>query len=390
VISAQAAQRTKSGPALLVRPRKPQVMGPVEFRPPSQSPVPDERITVGRILKREYASCARSGCPELFEVSLRPGRPRRFCGDTCRRAAQRGSKRAATPRPPDLRSFSWRLHQAILASGLKLEEISDRLDREDGVDLPPSTLSNWRNGGTPQRRDDRDLRVYALERVLALNRRALLSLLDPPGVPAVGPPADEPPADPYARLRRLRKQVGLLGGVDGYITTRVRERFVVGAGDRHRYRQVLQTVLATDPNTDCYWMFAAADHPMEALRLVPIAGCRIGRRIQQGRLIAAELLFDRILRPDEEHTFEFRAEFPDGPDPEPFVRRWTSPPGLPALDSLELEVRFEVTPREVLACRWAADDQPPVDDVPVPVHDGVATLSLHHPVPGLYGLRWTS
>src|SRR5512133_1573466 len=109
--------------------------------------------------------CAYQPCNRTLPVQPGPGRPRRFCSSTCRRLAGKQARTAVQaparrPRPP-LGSFSTRLRASIADRGLKLASIARRLHEEDGIDVSPSTLSNWQNGRPPRRTPEDDERIYA-------------------------------------------------------------------------------------------------------------------------------------------------------------------------------------------------------------------------------------
>lgn len=322
-----------------------------------------------------------------------PGHPRRFCSEDCRRAARRDARSGSPQRIrcslPNT-AFGERLGVGIRDSGLSLEAICAKATVEDGVDLSPSTVSNWSHGRTPRPSPERDNRVHALERILGMSRGELLLLLTAsrPAAPLEPRPTGGPPAAPHQQLLALRDRVGRLGGVDGYVTTSVKERYVIGRDRQPRYRMVEQTIRATDDHTDCYWLFASADDRDAQITLRTVPPCRVGRRIQHGSLMAAELLFDKTLTRGDVHTFAFRLDSVELPHPPAFVRRWTSPPGQPALDALQMEVKFEARPRAVWECEWPTEYARPVDLLAVRLDAGVARLTRTHAAPSLIGVRW--
>ena len=364
-----------------------QVDGLNYFRPDDQVAITPERAEVAAILAEDTRPCQRTGCSNHFSRSPGPGRPRRFCSSSCRRADRHdaGKPRLASAPP----GFAGILAEAITRSRLTLTEICDRLAGEDGVALARTTLHNWCTGTRPQRRPRLHEQLCALERVLGLRRGTLLLQLDP-GTPAddATPSAPEPSVAPRAQVRTLRQRVRRLGGVDGYLTTEVSERCTVSPDRNGHFRQVVQTVLATGEHTDCYWLFAAADHSGEEVNLSMLRSCRLGRKVRYGDVLALELLFDTKLRRGQEHTFGFRLTMPRGPQPVESVRRWTSPPGQPTLDRFELAVTFSTPPLRVFESVWPTETSDPDDRRPVPLDAGTARMALDHPAPAVVGLRW--
>lgn len=130
--------------------------------------------------------------------------------------------------------------------------------------------------------------------------------------------------------------------------------------------------------------FTAATLADLARRLAPLES-RPRRLVPRGDLVAAELLFDRILKPGESHTFDFEIEERNLTQPVRDCRRWAGPP---ALERLAMTVQFDAPPRQVLSCQWRTRADQPHAARPVLVIDGVARLRLSHPVPGMYGLSW--
>lgn len=64
-------------------------------------------------------------------------------------------------------------------------------------------------------------------------------------------------------------------------------------------------------------------------------------RSPRGDLIAVELIYDRILKPGETHTFTFQLDEQQLAQPVRDCRRWAGPP---ALESLRMSVVFDSTP----------------------------------------------
>lgn len=330
--------------------------------------------------------CAHRNCGQSLVRRPGPGRPPRFCSDQCRHAARRDlAKVARTVRAPQAAvPFNAALREAVMDSRLSLQEISDLLRQQDRVQVARSTLSSWQCSTTPQRGPIEDARIYALERVLQLRRGKLLLLLDADAANADGGPPAQTGGD--AEVRSLRARAGQLGGVRNCITIAVEDNLLV-AGRKPQHRTIQQKVRAIGSNVDCYWTIYAPDVAGPEVRFDALQGCRIGRKVAQGDLVAVELLFDRILEPGEAHAFTFRVGEQQLTQPVRDFRRWAGPP---ALESLRMSVIFDgpVPPKRVLACQWTTREQLAGPSRQVQVLDGAARLWMSHPPAGMYGLSW--
>jgi len=279
-------------------------------------------------------------------------------------------------RPPRSPSrFSEVLRTAIDATGMSLREISDLLAELDEVTVSRSTLSNWQCARVPRRSPEEDERIYALERVLQLRRGELVLLLEETAVAPSG--GDE-------EVRALRTLAGQLGGVSNCITIAVDDTLQV-ADRKPQRRTVRQVVRAIATNADCYWTIYSPDAAGPRVPFEPLHGCRVGRIVPHGDLIAVELLFDRILQLGESHEFGFRIVEQGLSSPVRDCRRWAGPP---ALERLQMSVAFDLPPRQVAACQWNTRKEQPHSARAVPIIDGIARLRMSHPVTGMYGLSW--
>lgn len=335
----------------------------------------------------QQTRCARSGCGQTLARRTGPGRPPRFCSTRCRHAARRTGRSTAdmsrAVRPRRASRFGEVLRAAVERAGISLQDICDLLQEQDQVTVSRSTLSSWQCGHTPRRGPEEDKRIYALERVLRLRRGELLLLLEEASESGEGRPAQTGGDD---AVRALRVLAGQLGGVSNCILIAVEDEMQV-VGRKPQHRRIRQVVRAVAANADCYWTIYAPDAAGPDVGFAPVHGCRIGRKIRQGDLIAVELLYDRILQPGETHTFTFQLDEQQLTQPVRDCRRWAGPP---ALESLRMSVVFDSTPlpRQILACQWDTRDQLTRPGRPVQVVEGVARLNMAHPPAGMYGLRW--
>lgn len=367
-----------------------QVSGPVES---DAQAVYDSAAAAGEdaitgILFGGRTLCAHAGCGRAVARRSGPGRPPRFCSAQCRQAARHEARSAATQastRPPRHTSrFSEVFRAEVERADISLQDISDLVLQEDGIMVSRSTLSSWQCGRTPRRgTEEQDNRIYAVERVLRLHRSQLLLLLDEPSIAGSNEPAQTGGDD---EVRALRVLAGQLGGVSNCIIIAVEDEQRV-IDHKVQDRTVKQVVRAIAPNADCYWTIYDPDASGPDVPFTPVQGCRIGRKVPKGDLIAVELLFDRILQPGETHTFSFRIDEEELTQPVRDCRRWAGPP---ALELLKMSVHFDEKslPRQVSACQWATDDQLARPARPVRVVEGVARLRMPHPPAGLYGLSW--
>lgn len=336
----------------------------------------------------ERTRCARSGCGQPLARRTGPGRPPRFCSAQCRHAARRDDRSAPAarlavrpPRPPS--RFGQVFRAAVKRAGVTLQDICELLQQQDQVTVSRSTLSSWQCGHTPRRGPEEDKRIYALERVLRLRRGELLLLLEEAAGDGGAGPAQTGGDD---AVRALRVQAGQLGGVSNCILIAVEDDLRV-IDRKPQHRTIRQVVRAIAPNADCYWTIYAPDAAGPDVPFAPVHGCRIGRKVPQGDLIAVELLYDRILQPGETHRFTFRLDEQQLTQPVRDCRRWAGPP---ALESLQMSVTFDSTPlpKQVLACQWNTRNQLTRPGRPLQLIDRVARLRMTHPPAGMYGLSW--
>ena len=332
--------------------------------------------------------CAYARCHQPLPQQTGPGRPRRFCSPECRQRAGRHPRSIPTAPPPVLGKFSRRLRGAIKASGLKLGTIVRRMREEDGIEVSASTLSNWQCGNPPRRISvDDDERIYALERVLKVRRGELLLLLDQERPHRSAIRARRSLAKPDDEIDTLRRQLNQRGGTFGYITTAVSEVIRVGADHRELLRTVCQTVRAIEEGTvDCYWAFYSADMVGASTDVKGISGCRPGRYVPVGDIVAMELLFDRLLPRGASHTFQFGVVPRSYSPGEPCVRRST---GQPTLEQLDMIVQFDAPPAEAWTAEWPARGERPTKRERTALSEGAVQLHKPHPVPGIYGLGWS-
>lgn len=365
-------------------PRDGEPVANMQVNPPEVGAVGDSFGFAGTSVRGPNSGpriCARRGCERSVPPQTGPGARRIYCSPTCKkRAGSRASTRVAAPRRP-VGDFGRRLREAIEDSSLKLATISRRLDEEDGVTVRPSTISNWQNGSLPRRGIEDNTRIFALERVLGLRRSELFLLLSKERQNVVTPLARHRPHDD---IEAFKADVDRRGGVNGYVTTAIRDHVLIDVDRREKVRTVRQTIRAIESDrVDCYWAFYCADAIKTPADVRCVSGCRPGRFVTEGRFLGIELLFDQVVPLGGTHTFEFSV-FPHGV-PEPFVRRAT---GSPALETLDMTVEFEAEPEELWLAEWETLTAPPRLRG-AGLTGRTVRLSHRDPVPGYVGMVWS-
>lgn len=353
----------------------------------SASSLDEGAQTTPSVIRPGY--CAHRLCSRPLPPQDGPGRPRRFCSSKCRQqhGKQARTEAAAVPRPPrPLHGrFSERLRRAISDQNLKLATISRRLLEEDRLSVSPSTLSNWQNGQPPRRNPEDDRRIQALERVLRLRSGELLMLLDLERQTSRSR-LNRPIPRPDSPIEALRASLNRRGGTSGYVTIQLTDTVTIDADWRERDRRVQVTVRAIENGVvDSYWAFYDADAVDSVTDFKVHSGCRIGRFVFAGELVAVELLFDRLLPLGGTHTFEFSVLARAGGVNEPHVRRAVS---QPTFESLQMYVRFAVSPQAVWAAEWPTPEGPSIKGKALQIKNDTVDVSYAHPAIGMYGVEW--
>jgi hypothetical protein len=307
-------------------------------------------------------------------------------------------------RPAETAAFAAAVHEAIARRGLSLRDLEAELVARYGpLASSVATLSAWQTGSsTPPRTAAGRDRVLALERCLGVPAGDL-ALLMPGG--AVVPPARRAAraAGPTGRLARLEHLLTVLGGPQQTIPVTVAEDHRLGPDRRPRGVRVTLRVRAAHDGVDRHWL--VRPEPRTRSTVVGIDGCRTGREVvEQGepdlavppgrRLLATELLLDRVLRRGEHHEFSLLVHHADQEadrvglrTAEAVVRHVRFQP----YERLDLAVSFDpaALPVEVLRCRWRQRDLAEVARRRA-TRSGCRQyrLVVDDPAPGGYGWRW--
>ncbi|WP_020673979.1 hypothetical protein [Amycolatopsis nigrescens] len=215
--------------------------------------------------------------------------------------------------------FTSALHLAIEASGLTLEEIQVWL-AERGARVSVPTLSYWRRGRSRPERAGSLRAVHLLEELLELPADSLVSLLGPrrsrggrwlahpPGTVDVLSLFDEQyPSDLVAKV--AEPGPGSLSRISTHV--------VITIGDDRSTSsiRIREVVRANVPGISrCAVLYLADEQPGNPPALADVRYCRKGR-VQVDRsvgLVAAELIFDRVLGAGEPALLEFEWRFEPG------------------------------------------------------------------------------
>ncbi|GAA1939574.1 hypothetical protein [Amycolatopsis minnesotensis] len=291
--------------------------------------------------------------------------------------------------------FDVALRAAIVARGLSLDRIQDRLSRQ-GVQISLATLSYWQSG---QRRPERATSLRAvehLEEVLELPRDALRDLLGPrpprgtkdtglpgladlwPSKPEVSRLLGDVPVNPDTSLRRLT----------------LHDRVMVGPDGRESSVRCTQVMRAERGGPDrallvFEWDGDANDPPtVSGLR-----NCRLGKVVtsEASCLFAAELLFERALCHGETVLIEFEVRNPRRGLAEPAVTESYFRRFRRSVREYLLEVCFDPA---AIPQRCRHFTAPPGESAPesvrslkIGVSDSVLVLARDFG-PGHFGVRW--
>jgi hypothetical protein len=214
--------------------------------------------------------------------------------------------------------FSAALHLAIERGGLTLEEIRDWLG-ERGVQLSLATLSYWRRGRSrPERAKSLDA-VRLLETLLDLPANGLVALLGPRR--ARGRWVDHVPGSVTPHLlfgdRRPERVLQRIGIEQRRRIRRISTQVQVEVGPQrlvHRIcvREVIEAL--ADRVTHGAVLYIADEEPDRPPRLRVVRNARLGE-VEVDRtlgLIAAELVFDRVLQTGDRALLEYEWYFDHG------------------------------------------------------------------------------
>ena len=291
--------------------------------------------------------------------------------------------------------FHEALREALADRGMTLRSVQRRLAAL-GAHVSVGTLSYWQSGRrVPQRGSSRSA-ISALEQVLELPPGSLAALLAAgPGSgrgrprPARAPLGWERFTPSATAMRGLLAQFGA-GIQNRLLVASQHEAVQIGARRELVHCSNTLTVVARE-KVDRYLFTYEAD-PGSDISAVTVSAednCRLGRvrTDPQSRLIAAELLFDKQLRPGETHLFRYGYV-----DHNPIEWCDVNRSLRYGADVYALSVKFDPAALPVRCFRYDITNR----DLPEQ-HGTELFLGVHHMIhtveraaaPGVYGITWT-
>ena len=210
--------------------------------------------------------------------------------------------------------FATALRAAIAARGLGLDRIRQRLlDR--GTEISVAALSYWQSGRSKPERRGSIQAVRHLEEVLHLAPGSLTGLLGEPRARGRARRTVDAPGleEMWPDRERIEPVLSLVDRDEAMsrITLHIAVEIAADRGVRTvRTRQVLR---AERDGADRWVTVHDLTQPGPAPRIEPIRSCELGRvvRVEEG-VVAAELVFDRVLARGETIVVEY-ASVVDGP-----------------------------------------------------------------------------
>lgn len=276
--------------------------------------------------------------------------------------------------------FSRALRAAIATRAVPLDRLSRKL-AERGVQISPSTLSQWQRGKASPKHDESMTAVRLLERVLSLPGGSLLGLLSRTGAL----PDSQLWTDPE-RLATVLDDIDT-SNAGRLVRLSVHDHYEVDADRKERSGWTRSVFRAVDDGVDrLVVVFRTEDGP------VPVIGevrfCSLGRvrRDPGSGFLAAEMLFDRPLTTGETTIVEFRTVFEDdAPPARNFDRRFGHPVG-----QYVLQVSFdpEVLPKRCFSYRRDAVDAPDREETELTLGASASVhLVAHNVTHGICGIE---
>ncbi|MET7393061.1 hypothetical protein ABZS66_06130 [Dactylosporangium sp. NPDC005572] len=207
--------------------------------------------------------------------------------------------------------FSAALHLAIEDRGIRLEDIQDRLSTE-GVHVSLTTLSYWRRGRSRPERPDSIRAVRLLEKILSLPEESLIVQLGPRrprGRWLSRPPGTIEIDRLFADHTGVAKMLGDLDRWRYHELTRLslHDLYHVGPQRQEKGLTVRQVLRANVDRVSRTVAIFETDDLDATVTVNPVRNCRLGRvrSVPTAGLVAAEIIFDRILTQGETVVVEY-------------------------------------------------------------------------------------
>ncbi|GAA3205990.1 hypothetical protein ACFO1B_33965 [Dactylosporangium siamense] len=287
--------------------------------------------------------------------------------------------------------FSAALHLAIEDRGIRLDEIQEQLASK-GVSVSITTLSYWRRGRSRPERPDSLKAVRLLEQILALPEESLMVQLGPRrprGRWLSQPPGTIEIDRLFSDGTSVARMVAELDRWMYHELTRLslHDLYLVGP---HRQeisltcRQVLRANIDRVSRTVAVFL---TDDPSAHVSVNAIRNCRIGRvRTDTGGLVAAEIIFDRMLAQGETVVLEYEYRSDSLSTTDNYYRGFSTP-----VTEYVLQVQFDHDAVPARCQRFErrglhAPDQG-VWETWIGATHGAHVIASDVP-PGIVGMRW--
>ncbi|WP_117210362.1 helix-turn-helix domain-containing protein [Allorhizocola rhizosphaerae] len=289
--------------------------------------------------------------------------------------------------------FSAVLHLAIEASRLRLEEIQERLGAQ-GISVSLTTLSYWRRGRSRPERPESLKAVRSLEDILGLPADSLIAQLGPRrprGRWLSHPPGTIDIDRLFQDSVSVAKMLDELDNRMHHELTRLslHDMYFVGPQRQETNLTVRQVLRANvDRVSRAVAVFRTDDPTHPHLRINAVRNCRVGRVRSDvdGGLLAAELVFDRVLSQGETVVVEYEFISKSVEPTDIYFRGFAAPVG-----EYVLLVQFDANAVPARCFRFerrgvSAPDQG-VREVWIGNTHGAHLVAYDVP-PGIVGMRW--
>ena len=289
--------------------------------------------------------------------------------------------------------FSAVLHLAIESSMMRLEEIQERLAAQ-GISVSLTTLSYWRRGRSRPERPESMRAVRLLEDILGLPAESLISQLGPRR--PRGRWLSHPPGS--IDIDRIFRDSGSVSKMLDELDNRMQHEltrlslhdlYVIGPRRQEISLTVRQVLRANvDRVSRAVGVFRTDDTTHPTIRINAVRSCRVGRVRSdvEGGLLAAELIFDRVLAQGETVVVEYEFLSASAEPSDIYFRGFAGPVG-----EYVLQVQFDAAAVPAHVFRFerrgiSAPDQG-VKEIWVGTTYGAHLVAYDVP-PGLIGMRW--
>ena len=288
--------------------------------------------------------------------------------------------------------FSAALHLAIEDRGIRPEEIQERLSAA-GVSVSLATLSYWRRGRSRPERPESMKAVRLLEQILSLPAESLMAQLGPKR-PRGRWLNQAPGTIDVDRLFENGASVSkIVGELDRWMyheLVRVsrHDLYQVGPARQERGLTCRQVIRANIDRVSRTVGIFRTDDPAAPVAVHPLRNCRVGRvRSDPGTgLVAAEIIFDRMLSQGDTAVFEYEFESGSSVVTDTYYHGFSVPVG-----EYVLQVQFDRDAVPARCYRFErrglhAPDQG-VREVWIGSTHGAHLVAADVP-PGIVGMRW--